>query len=320
MILMSSVGRMVRVCVVGAMVAAVSGCAAWMSLALDRGLTPLTKQVAADGPLLRFEFELGDDAGSDDAVLGAGYIVVSQDGKEIQALPHVFEMPKDAIPRDQWLTFQDFNGDGYIDFLVKRVLTEDTGQAITSLYQMDVKTGKFLQVEPLSNVGDIAVALPGCVQLRFRDDQGTPRQHAYCYASKLAKWVRQPGSGSFDVPDLAVAGCKGPRSALIACRKSRIELDRQLLALVRDVRNGRRDSLQREVSKGYATAYVKHMDRTHRIWLLYRDSRCTTELREQAVAVSELGAATESCRFERAREQLSSYQKRLAHLTAALVQ
>ncbi len=318
MALMARVGKAIRSCGLGVVMASVAGCAGWIPAVLDRGLAPITHMVSVDGPLLRFDFELGDDAGSDEAVLGAGYIVVSREGREIQALPHAFEMPKESIPRDQWLTFQDFNGDGQMDFVVTRVLTGKAGEAVASLYQMDAKSGRFFQVEPLSNVGEISVAMPGCLSLRSRDDREVVLQHVYCYAHKTSRWVRQPGLGSLDVPDLAEAGCTGTRSALMACRKSRIELDRQLLTLLREVRNGRRDTLQRDVNKGYASAYVKHMDRNHRTWLLYRDSRCTTQVREHAVPVDALGAAIESCRFEMAREQLSSYQKRLTQLAAGL--
>lgn len=312
--------RAMSLCLAGVLIVAVSGCAGWMPSVLDRGLPSLTQQVSAGGPSLRFDFELGDDAGSDEAVLGAGYIVVSQEGQEIQALPHAFEMAKEAIPRDRWLTFQDFNGDGQMDFVVTRMLAEETGQAITSLYQMDPKTGKYFQIEPLSNVGEISAAMPGCVNLKSGSDRGSTRQDVYCYAKQASKWIRQPGLGHQDLPDLAEAGCGGAAGGLIACRKSRIELDRQLLALVREVRNGRRDSLQKEVNKVYASAYVKHMDRNHRTWLLYRDSRCTTQVREQAVPVGELGSATESCRFEMAREQLTSYRKRLVQLAAGPAQ
>jgi hypothetical protein len=314
MILMSKVVRAIRFGAVGLAFAAVSGCAGWIPSVLDRGLAPLTQQVSADGPPLHFDFELGDDAGSDEKILGAGYIVVSRDGREIQALPHAFEMPKESIDRDHWLSFKDFNGDGQLDFVVTRMLTGETGQAITSLYQMDAKTGRYLQVEPLSNVGEISPAMPGCVNLKSRDERGAARHDVYCYAKLASKWIRQPGLGLQEVPDLAEAGCAGSSVGLIACRKSRIELDRQLLSLVREVRNERHDSLQREVSRGYASAYVKHMDRDHRTWLLYRDSRCTTQVREHAVPVGELGAATESCRFEMAREQLNTYNKRLVRL------
>ena len=277
-----------------------------MPSVLDRGLPSLTQQVSADGPVLHFDFELGDEAGSDEAVLGAGYIVVSQKGQEIQALPHAFEMPREAIPRDGWLTFDDFNGDGQMDFVVTRMMAAEAGQAITSLYQMDPKTGKYFQVEPLSNVGEILAAMPGCINLKSGSDRGSTRQDVYCFARQASKWLRQPG--------LAHQVCEGAAGGLIACRKSRIELDRQLLVLVREVRNGRRDSLQKEVGKVYASAYVKHLDRNDRTWLLYRDSRCTTLVREQAVPVGELGAATEACRFAMAREQLTSYRTRLVQL------
>lgn len=310
----SRAGRALRACLAGGVVAVVSGCAGWTPSVLDRGLAPLTQAVHADGPVLRFEFELGDDAGADETVLGAGYIVVSQEGREVQALPHAFEMAKAAIPRDRWLTFRDFNGDGQMDFVVTRMQAGPSAPAVTSLYQMDPGTGKFFQVEPLSDVGEVSAAMPGCVSLKLRDDRGAARQDVYCYAQQTSKWLRQPGLGSVDIPDLAQAGCAGSAAGLMACRKSRIELDRQLLVLVREVRNGRRDSLQREVSKGYASVYVKHMDRDHRTWLLYRDARCTTQVRERAVPVEALGAATESCRFEMARDQLASYRKRLVQV------
>ncbi|QCB45511.1 DUF1311 domain-containing protein [Hydrogenophaga sp. PAMC20947] len=276
----------------------------------------MTQQVGADGPPLHFDFELGDEPGPDENVLGAGFIVVRREGREIQALPHAFEMPKEAIDRNHWLSFKDFNGDGQLDFVVTRMLTGDTGQAITSLYQMDAKTGKYFQVVPLSNVGAISAALPGCVNLKSRDERGAARHQVYCYAKQASKWIHQSGLGRQEVPDLAEAGCAGSAAGLIDCRKSRIELDRQLLSLLRELRNGRRDSLLQEVNRGYASAYAKHMDRGHRTWLLYRDARCTTQVREQAVPVGELGAATESCRFEMAREQLTSYQKRLVDLAA----
>lgn len=316
MVLMSRVGRAIRFCAAGVAIAAISGCAGWIPSVLDRGLSPMTQQVGADGPPLHFDFELGDEAGSDEKVLGAGFIVVRREGREIQALPHAFEMPKEAIDRNHWLSFKDFNGDGQLDFVVTRMLTGDTGQAITSLYQMDAKTGKYFQVVSLSNVGEISAALPGCVNLKSRDERGAARRQVYCYAKQASKWIHQPGLGRQEVRDLAEAGCAGSAAGLIDCRKSRIELDRQLLSLLRELRNGRRDSLLQEVNRGYASAYVKHMDRGHRTWLLYRDARCTTQVREQAVPVGELGAATESCRFEMAREQLTSYQKRLVDLAA----
>jgi len=314
----SRAGRVLKACLAGWALVVVSGCAGWSPLVPDRGLTPLTQAVRADGPALRFEFELGDEAGADEAVLGAGYIVVSQEGREVQALPHAFEMPKAAIPREQWLTFQDFNADGQMDFVVTRMQAGATAPAVTSLYQMDAKTGKFFQVQSLSDVGEIGAAMPGCVSLKLKDDRGALRQDVYCYAQQASRWLRQPGLGAVEIPDLAQAGCAGSAAGLMACRKSRIELDRQLLGLVREVRNGRRDSLQREVSKGYASVYVKHMDRDHRTWLLYRDARCTTQVRERAVPVEALGAATESCRFEMARDQLASYRKRLVQVAVGV--
>lgn len=149
------------------------------------------------------------------------------------------------------------------------------------------------------------------------DDHDAVKQDAYCFAASTDRWTLRPGLGTSVVSNLVEAGCSGAEAGLIACRKSRIELDRQLLILVREFRNDRRTSLERELGKRYASTYVTHMDRHHRTWLLYRDTRCTALVREQAVPVNRLRAAEESCRFEQAREQHAGYKGRLLKLATA---
>lgn len=293
---------------------ALSGCAGWAPDFIDRGLMPVAEQVGADGPGLLFEFEPGDGAGSNDQVFGAGYIVISEAGQEIQALPHSFEMPKQQIDREHWLSFKDFNGDGWQDFVVSRMQVGPGQLPINSLYQFDPKIRKFFQVNLLSNVGHVSALVPGCAEIKSRDDPGVVKQNAYCFVASTGRWTLQPGLNNSVVSDLAQAACLSVETGLTRCRKARMELDRQLLVLVRAFRNDRRESLEREVGKHYASTYVRQMNRNHVTWLRYRDARCMAQVREQAIPVNKLGAAVESCRFERAREQYAGYKNRLLTL------
>ena len=278
---------------------------------------PVAEQIGADGPEFRFEFEPGDDAGSNDQILGAGYIVISEAGQELQALPHGFDMPKEKIDREHWLSFKDFNGDGWQDFVVSRMQVGPDQRLVNNLYQFDPKIRKFFQVDLLSNIGQLSALVPGCAEMKSVGDLGVVKQDAYCFVASTGLWTLQPGLGKSAVFDQAVAGCFGAEASVIACRKSRIELDRQLLMAVRAFRNDRRESLEREVGKRYASTYVKLMNRNHATWLLHRDARCTVQVREQAITVNKLNAAVETCRFERAREQHTGYKNRLLKLAAA---
>ena len=61
------------------------------------GLQALTQQIGLDAGTLRFDFEFDDKADAVEGEVGSGYIVVSRDGKELQALPHAFELPRERL-------------------------------------------------------------------------------------------------------------------------------------------------------------------------------------------------------------------------------
>ena len=115
-------------------------------------------------------------------------------------------------------------------------------------------------------------------------------------------------------PDRVDAVCDQGAPELVACRRARIEQDKALLTLVRDYRAGRMQSLQAEHGKSYAQSYARHQDLDHSKWREYRDARCATQSREQAVPVKALPASVELCRYEWARDQLRRYKDQMARL------
>ena len=144
------------------------------------GLQALTQQIGHDAGTLRFDFEFDDKADAVEGEVGSGYIVVSREGKELQALPHAFELPRERLDRQAWLDFKDFNGDGLLDFKVTRLFAMDGKLSVDSLYQFDAKTGNFAQVDVVSNAGEIAATEPGCetlpavsVRVTCRDEPST---------------------------------------------------------------------------------------------------------------------------------------------------
>ncbi len=281
-----------------------------------QGLGTLTQKVGPAAPELSFSFEFDDKADAAEGEIGSGYIVVTQDGKELQALPHAFEMPRERLVRDEWLQFKDFNGDGLLDFKVTRLYALDGTLPVDSLYQFDAKTGRFNQVDPVSNAGEIQPSAPSCVSLKVAGASGQPKVESHCYVAASGRWVRgKPEAVRRQAASARVdAVCDSAAPELVACRRARIEQDKALLTLVRDYRTGRMQSLQAERGKGYAQAYARHQDLDHSKWREYRDVRCATQSREQAVAEKALPASVELCRYEWARDQLRRYKEQLARL------
>jgi hypothetical protein len=308
-----------RVCSSLAVLLSVAACAP-MSLDFLRlqpqGLETLTQKVAADTPALSFNFEFDDKADATEGEVGSGYIVVSQDGKELQALPHAFEMPRDRLDRSDWLTFKDFNGDGLLDFKVTRMYVMDGKLPVDSLYQFDLKTGRFGQVDVVSNAGEIQPATANCVSLKLMGASGVPKVESHCYAVASGRWVRgKPEAGrKSPAPERVDAVCDTSTPEVIACRRARIEQDKSLLTLVRDYRTGRMQALQAVHGREYAQAYARTQDLDHSSWRQYRDARCATQSRDQSVPVKALPAAIELCRFEWSREQLRRYKDQIARL------
>ena len=302
-----------------ALVLAMAGCA---PLSMDflrpqsHGLGTLTQKPGPDAPTLSFDFEFDDKANATEGEIGSGYIVVSQDGKELQALPHAFEMPRDRLDMADWLVFKDFNGDGLLDFKVTRLYAMDGKLPVESLYQFDAKTGRFAQVDPVSNAGEIQVAAPNCVSLKVAGASGVPKVESHCYVASSGRWVRgkpemvrKPAQA-----ERVDAVCDVAAPEVVACRRARIEQDKSVLALVREYRTGRMPSLQAAHGKGYAQAYARTQDLDHSRWRQYRDARCATQSRDQSVPARALPAAIELCRYEWARDQLRRYKDQLARL------
>lgn len=308
-----------RACASATMLLSLAACAP-MSLDLWRpqsgGLETLTQKVGADTPALVFNFEFDDKADAAEGEVGSGYIVVSQDGKELQALPHAFEMPRDRLDRGDWLAFWDFNGDGLLDFKVTRMYAVDGQLPVDSLYQFDPKTGRFGQVDIVSNAGEIQPSAPNCVSLKVLAASGATKLENHCFVAASGRWVRAKPEGTRKVAVVARvdAVCDASAPDLIACRRARIEQDKSLLSLVRDYRTGRMQALQAVHGREYARAYARTQDLDHSRWSQYRDARCAAQSREQSVPVKALPAATELCRFEWARDQLRRYRDQIARL------
>jgi hypothetical protein len=303
-----------------AIVLAITGCAP-MSMDFLRppshGLGTLTQKIGPEAPELTFDFEFDDKADAAEGEIGSGYIVVSQDGKELQALPHAFEMPRDRLDASDWLVFKDFNGDGLMDFKVTRLYAMDGKLPVDSLYQFDAKSGRFAQVDPVSNTGEIQVSAPNCVSLKVAGSTGSPRVESHCYVAASGRWVRgKPETGRKGAPPVE-AVCDVAAPEVVACRRARIEQDRSLLTLVRDYRTGRMQALQATHGKGYAQAFARSQDLDHSRWREYRDARCAVQSRDQSLPVKDLPGAIELCRFEWTRDQLRRYRDQVARLPEA---
>jgi hypothetical protein len=282
------------------------------------GLSPLTQDMGGGVGTLGFQFEFDDKADAVDGEVGSGYIVVSRDGKEIQALPHAFELAHDKLNPEAWLEFRDFNGDGLQDFRVTRLYAQEGALSVDSLYQFDAKTGTCAQVDVVSNAGEIASVAPGCVSLKVLSAAGAVKQEGHCFSAASGRWVLgKPGTAPKKaVAASAAAVCDPQRPSLLDCRKARIEQDRTLLAAVREFRLNKRQELQAERGKGYANAFAQTLDLDHQSWRRYRDARCAAQSREQGVPVKELPAVTELCRYDWSRDQLRRYKDQIARLSS----
>lgn len=275
-------------------------------------LDTLTQKVGPDVPVMSFDFEFDDKADAAEGEVGSGYIVVSQDGKELQALPHAFELPRERLDGSDWLVFKDFNGDGLIDFKVTRMYAMDGRLPVDSLYQFDARTGRFAQVDPVSNAGEIQTSAPNCVSLKVAGTSGAPKVESHCYVASSGRWVRgKPETPRKGAP---AAVCDVAAPELVACRRARIEQDRALLSLVREYRTERVQTLRADHGRDYAQAYARTQDLDHSRWRQYRDARCASQSRDQSVPPKELPTVIEVCRFEWTRDQLRRYKDQIARL------
>ncbi len=267
------------------------------------------------GPL-SFDFELDNKAERDDSQIGPGYIVVQREGKELQALPHAFEMAPEQLGADAWLVFDDFNGDGFVDFKVARAAADDRQLPLDSVYQFDRKTGKFVMVEALSGVGLVKATTSGCVNLGLLTASGDPKQESLCFATATGQWVfAKPGMGRDQLAKaMAEPQCDPLAPSVKACQKARVTVEARLRSLMAEYRTGKIEALKKEQGKRYAAAYGKTFDWDYLSWRRFRDARCAVQAREQAISPKDLPAATALCRFDWTRDQLRHYQEQVARL------
>lgn len=283
----------------------------------ESGLQPLEVQLTLDRDPYRFVYERDDGAGAEEEGFGSGFVVVSQGGKELQAIAHAFEVPRDKVDAAKWLNFQDVNGDGWLDFLVLRQYTADSAAAVMNLYQFEPSSNTFVLVEPLSNLGSLVVSSTGCVELTYAAPDKKPGDEAFCFSPQASRWVKSispAGAAAVGEADPHDDGCRGTRPSLTDCRKARLGADKDLQVAVRDYRSVKKDALQQALNRNYADSFSRNLDASHAAWLTYRNARCALYVREQALPSVQLNAALEACRFDQSRAQLKLYKTQLSKL------
>ncbi|MDO8906038.1 lysozyme inhibitor LprI family protein [Hydrogenophaga sp.] len=264
----------------------------------------------------RFKFVESDSPDAEGGLLGAGFIVVTQDETEVQTIAHDFGMSISEIDPEQWLTVVDANGDGLPDFLVPNRRSDGDASVVGSLYQFDEAAGKFVLVETLSNIGLIDVINPGCLTITQEAADARLVRHEHCYSPQAGRWIRQlslPGlmeegeRSALDWPEERQA-CAGPTPSLSECRRLRLTTDRTLHTALVEQKQAQRPALARERGRAYAQRYAVNLDASHRSWLQYRDNRCLAYVREQGFQAPLFQSANEACRFRLAQWQMQQYR------------
>ncbi|WP_234262920.1 hypothetical protein [Hydrogenophaga sp. NFH-34] len=280
------------------------------------GLETQSVVLGEGGASLRVDFVLGDGAGADEGRFGPGFIVVSQAEAELQAIEHHFTVPRSQIDAKGWLRFEDFNGDGWQDFVVTHGTSAASGLPVMSLYQFDPRQRRFVPVAPVSKRGELQAAGPGCVALRYAEDGRQPEQERFCFSAQAGRWVQQvaaPGA----LTNAEVAGpCEGGTPDLARCRQARVALDKSLQAQWGGYRNAMGQLLTRSNGKQHATQFMRHSQASHAAWLQYREAFCATHVREQALPARWFHSGIESCKYDMARQQLQQYETQRLRLQA----
>ncbi|GAA6140865.1 lysozyme inhibitor LprI family protein [Hydrogenophaga sp. 5NK40-0174] len=283
-----------------------------------KGLEPQKVNVASDAVTYHFDFVFGDGAGTASSKhFGAGFIVVTQDGKEVQAIAHNFELPRSALDRQGWMQFGDLNNDGWQDFMVPHRMTN--GVTVMSLYEYDSKAERFAPVGKLSGLGEISRAAPGCVQVtRALTAEGAADRQNFCYSKQTGQWVAQIAPLSADDVLDADAGCAGATPDAKACRKSRMALEKTLKGELQTYGKSYQGVLTESKNKQYAARFVRNTNVEHRAWLRYRDARCNAYVREQGFDRKLFDSAIEACRYDLSVAQLHEYRLRNARLAETM--
>lgn len=292
----------------------------WVSPSASNGLAPrvLTVSEETAAETLTFEFIQGEDAGLDEQRLGAGFIVVSRQGQEIQAIEHAFEMSLTELKQRDWIEFLDLDGDGRSDFVVPVGLSSDGSTPIMAAYRFQSETQAFEMVESISNLGEVSALGASCVAVRYAHDVAPASQGRYCFAQTLNRWVQQvPVSPGTPVADEGAA-CAGATPNLLPCRQSRMALDKELQAVHHSVRQGRREQLAHSNGRQYANQFAKVSAASHNAWLRYRDTRCASHVRAQALPAKLMAPAVEACKHDMALQQMEQYRDQQMRLRASV--
>lgn len=303
--------------------AAMSGCATvgdWLKPSPRHGFAA-RQQVMSDapsGPTLMFEFIHGDDAGLADDRLGSGYIVVSDQGGERQSIEHAFEMPASLLDRQEWIRFEDLDGDGWMDFTVASSVHEDSGVQVTAAYRYVPGEQRFELAEPLSNLGDIQASGHACVTVRYAEEDVVQPTGRFCYSAQAGRWIQQVPVALAPAKGDEVTACLGATPDLLLCRKERMALDRQLLSELKHLSSSQRQVLAQTNGRQYASQFARSRLASHNAWLRYRDARCASHVREQAVPLRLMASAQEACRHDMALHQLQQFAAQHARRKASI--
>lgn len=292
--------------------AAMSGCATvsdWLKPSPRPGLAA-RYQVMSDAPsvpTLMFEFIHGEDASLADDRLGSGYIVVSDEGREIQSIEHAFEMPASALERQGWIRFEDLDGDGWMDFTVPASIHEGSGVQVTAAYRYDPGVRRFELAEPLSNLGDVQASGHACVTVRYAQESAVQPVGRFCYLGQAHRWIQQVPVVLAPVKGDEATACQGATPDMLLCRKERMAIDRQMLSELKRLSTSQSQVLAQTNGRQYASQFPRIRLASHNAWLRYRDARCASHVREQAVPVRLMASTQEACRYDMALHQLQQY-------------
>lgn len=257
-----------------------------------------------------FEFVQGAELSEGSESLGSGLITVSVEGRQLQAIGHVFELPMSALDRKNWIEFHDLDGDGWQDFMVPSSVAASSGVKVMAVYRFDPKKQEFVFADALSNLGEITPAGHACVSVRLPDRPAAFQLGRFCHSPQGERWVQQVSVSTPDRPTDAGAPCSTATPDLTLCRQHRMSLDRRLMSDLRAMSKDRHEALLESNGRHYANQYLRMRLTSHNAWLRYRDARCMAHAREQALPARLVASAAEACKHDLAQQQWLQYQAR----------
>lgn len=259
-----------------------------------------------------FEFVPDDGWRFDEGGGGSGTIVISRERLTVQSIKHSLPKPGKDLDRNRWVRFEDLDGDGWQDVILPTDVAADTGVPVTVVYRFNPEKAKFEFVETLSYWGDVRAAGAACVEMRYAQDTLPPAFGHYCYSAQVGRWI--PRMPALVADDDADSACRDASAKARACRQARLALDRALLVLWNDYRLGRLALLRRSSGRASAGQFARASELSHGAWLTYRDTRCATQVREQALPARFVQSAIEACKHGMGLQQMRYYRSQEARL------